>query len=69
MDTIDVRGGDWLFEQGDPAHAVYFVVRGRLQVWVSDENGANEDQLLGENAPARASEIGAAGRRGILMPL
>ena len=32
--TVDVAGGEWLFHQGDPADALFFLVRGRLQVWV-----------------------------------
>lgn len=32
--TIHLPGGESLFKQGDPADAMYLVVRGRLQVWI-----------------------------------
>jgi predicted acylesterase/phospholipase RssA/CRP-like cAMP-binding protein len=59
MRTVDVRGGDWLFHQGDPADALYFVVRGRLQAWLSDASGAARGRLLGEILPGESiGEIG-----------
>jgi predicted acylesterase/phospholipase RssA/CRP-like cAMP-binding protein len=59
--TVDVVGGDWLFHQGDPADALYFLLRGRLQVWVNAENEATDDsaRLLGEITPGESvGEIG-----------
>jgi len=47
--TEHLTGGDWLFRQGDQGEALYFLVRGRLQVWV--ETRADEDKaprLMGE---------------------
>jgi len=47
--TERLTGGDWLFRQGDQGEALYFLVRGRLQVWV--ETMADEDKaprLMGE---------------------
>lgn len=50
FDTVHVAGGEWLFRQGDPGDALYFVLRGRLQVWLDD--GAEPrwlaDQVAGE---------------------
>ena len=37
LNSVEVAGGDWLFRQGDPADALYFLVRGRLEVWVEPE--------------------------------
>ena len=59
--TVDVAGGEWLFHQGDPADALFFLVRGRLQVWVNAENEDTDDsaQLLGEITPGESvGEIG-----------
>ena len=59
--TVDVAGGEWLFHQGDPADALFFLVRGRLQVWVNAENEETDDsaQLLGEITPGESvGEIG-----------
>lgn len=61
LETVNVAGGDWLFRQGANADALYFLVRGRLQVWInaeeSDEQG--KSRLLGEIAPGESvGEIG-----------
>jgi NTE family protein len=59
--TRRVHGGEWLMRQGDPADALYFVVRGRLQVWheADDESSRNARRLLGEIAPGETvGELG-----------
>lgn len=57
----NVAGGDWLFRQGERADALYFLVRGRLQVWIEPDAG-NEDlapRLVGEITPGESvGEIG-----------
>ena len=61
LDSVDVAGGDWLFRQGDLADALYFLVRGRLQVWVAPEirRGETDAKLLGEITPGESvGEIG-----------
>lgn len=59
LETIDIAGGEWLFRQGDRADAIYFVVRGRLQVWIESEAAHEEPRLLGEIAPGESvGEIG-----------
>lgn len=48
-----LTGGEWLFRQGDPGDSLYFLVRGRLQVWIdqeSDDNGTKQT-LVGEVMP------------------
>lgn len=58
MRAVDLRGGDWLFHQGDAADAIYFLVRGRLQVWISDDTD-DRQHLLGEiSAGESVGEIG-----------
>jgi predicted acylesterase/phospholipase RssA len=68
LQTVSIAGGDWLMHQGDPADALYFLVRGRLQVWVAPdaEQSDREPALLGEVAPGESvGEIGllTGGRR------
>jgi predicted acylesterase/phospholipase RssA/CRP-like cAMP-binding protein len=48
--TLTLSGGQWLFRQGDRGEALYFLVRGRLQVWVEPEAGdtGREPRLMGE---------------------
>jgi predicted acylesterase/phospholipase RssA/CRP-like cAMP-binding protein len=61
LDSVDVVGGDWLFRQGEAADALYFLVRGRLQVWVEPEVRGSESapRLLGEITPGESvGEIG-----------
>lgn len=61
LDSVDVVGGDWLFKQGEAADALYFLVRGRLQVWVEPEARGSESapRLLGEITPGESvGEIG-----------
>jgi predicted acylesterase/phospholipase RssA len=61
LDSVDVAGGEWLFRQGEAADALYFLVRGRLQVWVEPEVRGSESapRLLGEITPGESvGEIG-----------
>jgi len=46
-------GGQWLFRQGEPGDSLYFLVRGRLQVWIDQgrSNGDGERTLVGEVVP------------------
>ena len=57
---VQLEGGEWLFHHGDPGDSLYFVVRGRLQVWdesIHDEDG--EPRLLGEVVPGESvGEVG-----------
>jgi predicted acylesterase/phospholipase RssA/CRP-like cAMP-binding protein len=68
LQTISIAGGDWLMHQGDQADALYFLVRGRLQVWIEPDadQSDGEPSLLGEIAPGESvGEIGllTGGRR------
>jgi NTE family protein len=59
LETRLVRGGDWLFRQGDPGDSLYFLVRGRLQAWIEPQESDQQPRLLGEVAPgASVGEIG-----------
>ncbi len=61
IETVTVTGGEWLMRQGDPADALYFLVRGRLQVWMLPDNDQQdlEPTLLGEITPGESvGEIG-----------
>jgi len=52
-----LKGGEWLFRQGDAGDSLYFLVRGRLQAWAgaSSEN----PRLLGEIVPGESvGEVG-----------
>ena len=47
-----LRGGEWLFRQGDDGDALYLLARGRLQVWIGTPgNGETGDTLAAEVAP------------------
>jgi predicted acylesterase/phospholipase RssA/CRP-like cAMP-binding protein len=49
---VHVDGGEWLVRQGDPGDALYFLIRGRMQVWVCPEGGGEAPEtLLGEVVP------------------
>ena len=68
LQTITIAGGEWLMHQGDRADALYFLVRGRLQVWIEPDtrHADREPTLLGEIAPGESvGEIGllTGGRR------
>lgn len=50
--TQSLAGGEWLFRQGDRGEALFFLVRGRLQVWVEPDSGEDrEPRLMGEVVP------------------
>lgn len=54
-------GGEWLFRQGDVGDSLYFLVRGRLQVWVEQKSGHSGDPaaLMGEVVPGETvGEVG-----------
>ncbi len=52
FERVNLRGGDWLFQQGDPGDALYFLVRGRLLVWQDGSiDSGNRRQLLGIVSP------------------
>jgi predicted acylesterase/phospholipase RssA/CRP-like cAMP-binding protein len=54
------RGGEWLFRQDDPGDALYLLVRGRLQVWITaTEQGEPQQTMVAEIAPGETvGEIG-----------
>jgi predicted acylesterase/phospholipase RssA len=53
---VHLRGGDWLFEQGADGDSLFFLIRGRLQVWLSE---AGVRRQLGEVVPGEViGEIG-----------
>lgn len=55
---VELEGGQWLFRQGEPGDSIYFLVRGRLEIWISPEAGA-EARRVGEILPGRSvGEIG-----------
>lgn len=56
FDRIELRGGDWLFREGDRGEGLYFLVRGRLQAWAGIGDKA---RLLGEVVPG--DSVGEAG--------
>lgn len=61
LNSVEVAGGDWLFRQGDPADALYFLVRGRLEVWVEPERRRVDQnaKMVGEVTPGESvGEIG-----------
>ncbi len=64
--TVTLRGGEWLFRQGEPAQAVYFLLRGRLQVWISDADDPERIHCVTElGAGESIGEVGllTGGRR------
>jgi NTE family protein len=53
LESEHLAGGEWLFKQGDPGDSFYFLIRGRLQVWI-ETGGSGEDcnsRMLGEIVP------------------
>ncbi|MBW2389480.1 MAG: cyclic nucleotide-binding domain-containing protein [Deltaproteobacteria bacterium] len=57
-ERVGVPGGSILFRQGDPGDSVYILLRGRLQVVITDPESGLE-RILGEIAPGEAvGEIG-----------
>lgn len=58
MQPLELAGGDWLFHQGDPGDALYFLLRGRMQVW-REASGQHPAELLGEVVPGESvGEVG-----------
>lgn len=54
----ELAGGEWLFHQGDPGDGLYFLIRGRLQVWRESSPG-HPSELLGEVVPGESvGEVG-----------
>lgn len=53
---VTLRGGEWLFREGDAGDSLYFLVRGRLQAWAGEGRHA---RLLGEVVPG--DSVGEAG--------
>jgi NTE family protein len=54
LEEVEIRklaGGNWLIHQGDSGNSLYFLVRGRLQVWAAGDDGAPRGQLLNEIVP------------------
>lgn len=61
LKTEVLKGGEWLFREGDAADSLYFLVRGRLQVWAGAGNPDPERKphLLGEVVPGDSvGEVG-----------
>jgi len=64
MQTL--AGGEWLFRQGDLGDSLYFLVRGRLQVWLEPNRGEEPktgdptiSRLMGEVVPGETvGEVG-----------
>ncbi len=52
----ELRGGEWLFREGEPGDSMYFLVRGRLQALAGTGDGL---KLLGEVLPG--DSVGEAG--------
>jgi len=60
LERIELRGGEWLFRQGDPGDSLYFLVRGRLQALAEGKSeGGDGPRLLGEVLPG--DSVGEAG--------
>lgn len=59
LETRVLHGGEWLFRQGDPGDALYFLVRGRLQVWIEPDDASGQPRLLGDVVPGESvGEVG-----------
>ncbi len=60
LDRLNLPGGAWLFKEGEQGDALYFLVRGRLQVWAGARaRDEAPPRLLGEVAPGDC--VGEAG--------
>ncbi|MFU8876897.1 MAG: patatin-like phospholipase family protein [Wenzhouxiangellaceae bacterium] len=46
-----LHGGQWLFRQSEPGDSLYFLVRGRLQVWIDQAGEADGRTFVGEVMP------------------
>ena len=61
LETQVLKGGEWLFREGDAGDSLYFLVRGRLQVWAGFDSADPEHKtrLLGEVVPGDSvGEVG-----------
>ena len=61
LETRVLKGGEWLFREGDAGDSLYFLVRGRLQAWarVGGQGPDSKQQLLGEIVPGGSvGEVG-----------
>jgi len=59
LETRVLYGGEWLFRQGDTGDALYFLVRGRLQVWIEPLDASGQPHLLGDVVPGESvGELG-----------
>jgi NTE family protein len=61
LQTQLLKGGEWLFREGDAGDSLYFLVRGRLQVWagVDGPDPERQPRLLGEVVPGDSvGEVG-----------
>ena len=55
LSEVHLGGGDWLFRHGAPGDSLYFLVRGRLQVWDEQIHGEKSGpRLLGEVVPGES---------------
>lgn len=61
LKIVTLNGDNWLFRQNDPGDALYFLVRGRLQVWRNADDPKHEQSgvMLGEITPGES--VGEAG--------
>ncbi len=59
LEICELSGGEYLFRQGDPGDSLYFLIRGRLQVWLETEDNNKSPQMLGEMLPGESvGEVG-----------
>lgn len=59
LETRVIKGGEWLFREGDAGDSLYFLVRGRLQAWIGVGSGNHKPRLLGEIVPGESvGEVG-----------
>ncbi|MFT5452121.1 MAG: NTE family protein, partial [Enterobacterales bacterium] len=60
LETKTLKGGEWLFKQGDAGDSLYFLIRGRLQTWLeADVDTDQPARMLGEIAPGESvGEVG-----------
>jgi NTE family protein len=61
LESQVLKGGEWLFREGDAGDSLYFLVRGRLQVWAGFDSPdpGRKASLLGEVVPGDSvGEVG-----------
>ncbi len=64
FERIILPGDEWLFRQGEAGNALYFLVRGRLQVWIDSHEDAAGATFVGEIMPGETvGEIGLLTRQ------